>query len=355
MNMAATIKDVARLAGCSIKTVSRVINNEPYVKEELRTRVQTAIRALGYAPNISARRLVQNKSYMICILLYPGFNQEASQILSTVMDITHDENYDILIQPYFPSNRLSRNKLVELIAEHRIDGFVITPPCDSDSFLIDMLVTYQVPLVQIDPLNPTQQIPSINGEDQSGAFQMTEYLIGLGHKQIAFLMGSRNMRSSFDRLEGYKAALQVHQLPFEPSRVENSENTFDGGYTACKLLLQREARLTAVFSGNDEAAYGVIYALQEMNIPVPQQISVCGYEDLVQSKKIWPGLTTIHQPADEMIVQATHMLIRILKGNPPQEQQIMLPSRLVPRGSTGPVRISQEGNQRVLHHESGHA
>ena len=353
--MAATIKDVARLAGCSIKTVSRVINNEPYVKEELRTRVQTAIRALGYAPNISARRLVQNKSYMICILLYPGFNQEASQILSTVMDITHDENYDILIQPYFPSNRLSRNKLVELIAEHRFDGFVITPPCDSDSFLIDMLVTYQVPLVQINPLNPTQQIPSINGEDQSGAFQMTEYLIGLGHKRIAYLMGSRNMRSSFDRLEGYKAALQAYQLPFEPSRVENSENTFDGGYTACKLLLQREARLTAVFSGNDEAAYGVIYALQEMNIRVPQQISVCGYEDLVQSKKIWPGLTTIHQPADEMIVQATHMLIRILKGNPPQEQQIMLPSRLVPRGSTGPVRISQEGNQRGLFHESGYA
>jgi DNA-binding LacI/PurR family transcriptional regulator len=168
---------------------------------------------------------------------------------------------------------------------------------------------------------------------------MAEYLIALGHKSIAFLMGSRNMRSSFDRLEGYKAALQAHQLPFEPGLVENSENTFDGGYTACKLLLQRNARLTAIFAGNDEAAYGVIYALQEMGIPVPQQVSVCGFEDLAQSKKIWPGLTTIHQPADDMIAQATHMLIGILKGNPPREQQIFLPSQLVPRGSTGPVRI----------------
>ena len=353
--MAATIKDVAHMAGCSIKTVSRVINNEQYVKEELRGRVQSAIRALGYAPNISARRLVQNKSYMICILLYPGFNQEASQILSTVMDITHDEDYDILIQPYFPSNQRSRNKLVELIAEHRIDGFIITPPCDSDSFLIDMLVTYQVPLVQINPLNPSRLIPSINGEDKPGAFQMTEYLIGLGHKRIAFLMGSRNMRSSFDRLEGYKAALQAYQIPFEPNLVENSENTFDGGYTACKLLLQREAGLTAVFAGNDESAYGVIFALQEMDIPVPRQISVCGYEDLAQSKKIWPGLTTIHQPADDMIAQATHMLIRILKGNPPQEQQILLASRLVPRGSTGPALITQGSDNRVLIHESGHA
>jgi LacI family transcriptional regulator len=168
---------------------------------------------------------------------------------------------------------------------------------------------------------------------------MTEYLITLGHRWIAFLMGSRNMRSSFDRLEGYKAGLQAHQLPFEPSLVENSENTFDGGYTACKLLLERDSRLTAIFAGNDEAAYGVIFALQELGIPVPQQISVSGYEDLAQSKKIWPGLTTIHQPADDMIAQATHMLIRILKGTPPQEQQILFPSRLVPRGSTGPVRF----------------
>ena len=339
--MASTIKDVARAANCSIKTVSRVINNEPYVKEDLRNRVQTAIRALGYAPNISARRLVQNKSYMICILLYPGFNQEASQILSTVMDITHDEDYDILIQPYFPSNKRSRNKLVELIAEHRIDGFVITPPCDSDSFLIDMLVTYKVPLVQIDPFEPIPQIPSINGEDRAGAFHMTEYLIMLGHQAIAFLMGSRNMRSSFNRLEGYKAALQAHQISFEPGLVENSENNFDGGFTACKLLLQRHADLTAIFAGNDEAAYGVIYALQEMGIPVPQRISVCGFEDLAQSKKLWPGLTTIHQPADDMIAQATHMLIRILKQDPPQELQVTLPFRLVVRGSTGPVNSTR--------------
>lgn len=336
--MAATIKDVARTAGCSIKTVSRVVNNEPYVKEDLRTRVQAAIRALGYAPNISARRLVQNKSYMICILLYPGFYQPASQILSTIMDITYDEYYDILIQPYFPSNKRSRNKLVDLIAEHRIDGFVITPPCDADSFLVDMLVTYKVPLVQINPFDPTPQIPSVSGDDRAGAFRMTEHLISLGHRRIAFLMGSRNMRSSFDRLDGYKAALAAHQFPFEPSLVENSENTFDGGYTACKLLLQRNFPPTAIFAGDDEAAYGVIYALQEMDIPIPQQISVCGFEDLAQSKKIWPGLTTIHQPSDDMVAQATRMLIHILKDEPPEQQQILLPSQLVLRGSTGPVR-----------------
>jgi len=152
-----------------------------------------------------------------------------------------------------------------------------------------MLVTYKVPLVQINPFDPTPLIPSISGGDRAGAFQMAEYLITLGHKSIAYLMGSRNMRSSFDRLEGYKAALQAHQIPFEPNLIENSENTFDGGYTACKLLLQRNARLTAVFAGNDEAAYGVIFALQEMNIPVPLQISVSGYEDLAHRRRSGPA------------------------------------------------------------------
>jgi len=95
-----------------------------------------------------------------------------------------------------------------------------------------------------------------------------------------------------------------------------------------------------VLSGNDEAAYGVIFALQEMGIPVSRQISVCGYKDLAQSKKIWPELTTIHQLADDMIAQSNHMLISILKGNPPQKQQILIPSEMVPRRSTGPVRLS---------------
>ncbi len=335
--MGATIKDVARLAGCSIKTVSRVINGEPHVTDDLRNRVQAAVRSSGYAPNILARRLVQKKSYMVCILMYPGFYQPASAIFSTIMDIGYDEDYDILVQPYFPSNSRSRNKLVDLSAERRIDGFVTTPPCDADDFVADLLTTYKVPLVQINPFNRAEAVPFVAGDDYQGAYALTEYLISLGHRRIAFLMGPRNMRSTFDRSYGYRAALDRHQIPFEEQLISNSEFTFDGGYTATRLLLGQELRPTAIFAGNDEAAYGALFAAQEQGVRVPGQLSVCGYDDLAFSKNIWPGLTTVHQPVEEIVEIATRLLIAILKGEQPARRQVVVPPQLVIRGSSGPA------------------
>jgi len=334
--LSATIKDVARLAGCSIKTVSRVINDEPHVTAELRDKVQAAVRAAGYAPNLSARRLVQNKSYMVCILMYPGYDQAAAALLSRIMDIGYDENYDILFQPYYPASRLSRNKLVDLVTARRMDGFVTTPPCDADGFVGDLLTTYKVPQIQIDPTTPSPEIPCLAGNDLQGARAMTEYLLGLGHHRVAFLTGPRNLRSSAVRLEGYQAALQSHGLALDPSLLEASEFTFDGGYTAARLLLARQDPPSALFAGSDSAAYGALFAAQELGLSIPADLSISGYSDLTLSKYFFPGLTTVHQPIEEMLEIATRRLIATLKGNPPEENTLILPARLVIRGSTAP-------------------
>jgi LacI family transcriptional regulator len=337
--MPATIKDVARLAGVSIKTVSRVMNNEPHVTEGTRARVQYAVRATGYAPNISARRLVQNKSFMICLLMYPGFYQPASALLNVIMDIGYEENYDILIQPYFPTHSRSQEKLVNLIYEHRIDGFVTTPPCDAEDFVADLLNTYKVPLVQINPFHRSETIPFVAGDDQIGAQQMTEHLVSLGHRKIAFLTGPRNMRASADRLAGFQTALQKYSLSIQPSYIQDSAFTFDGGYTAARLLLENQTdRPTAIFAGNDEAAYGVFFAAQELGINIPEHLSVCGFDDLAMSKNIWPGLTTVHLPAEETVDISIRLLIRLLKGQEVPSRQILLPSRLIFRHSTAPPK-----------------
>jgi len=334
--MGATIKDVARLARCSIKTVSRVINEEPYVSDELRSRVQAAVRSSGYAPNVLARRLVQRRSNMVCILMYPGFYQPASAVFSTIMDIGYDEDYDILVQPYFPSNSRSRNRLVDLSAEHRIDGFVTTPPCDADDFVADLLTTYRVPLVQINPFNRIDTVPFVAGDDYQGAYALTEYLISLGHRRIGFLTGPRNMRSSGDRLYGYRVALDRHQIPFTDALVAPSEFTFDGGCTAARLLLGQDPPPTAIFAGNDEAAFGALFTAQEQGLRVPDELSICGYDDLAFSRNIWPGLTTMHQPVEEIVETATRLLIAILKGKEPERRQVIVSARLVVRGSSGP-------------------
>lgn len=334
--MTATIKDVARLAGCSIKTVSRVINNEPHVTPELKEKVLAAVRASGYAPNLSARRLVQNKAYMVCILMYPGFDQAASALLSRIMDIGYDENYDILFQPYYPANRLSRNKLADLVTARRIDGIVTTPPCDADGFVPDLLTTYKIPQVQIDPTAPSPAIPYLAGEDLQGARAMTEYLLDLGHRRVAFLTGPRNLRSAAMRLNGYREALQARGLPVEDDLIEPSEFTFDGGYTAAQILLSRPKPPTAIFAGSDSAAYGALFAAQERGLSIPAQVSIAGYSDLTLSKYIYPGLTTVRQSIEEMLETATRLLISMLKGNAPQKTALLFPASLVIRGSTAP-------------------
>lgn len=334
--MPATIRDVAKLAGCSIKTVSRVVNNEPYVTEETRAKVQAAIRAVGYAPNISARRLAQNKSFMICILLYPGSYQAVSEMLMRIMDIGYEENYDILIQPYFPPHARSKRKLVSLIYEHRIDGIVTTPPCDADDFVADMLATYKVPQVQVTPLHPDESIPYVAGDDFHGAYLMTEYLIELGHQRISFLTGPRNMRASNDRLAGYRAALNDHRIAFTEELIRSAEWTVDGGYAMTRQLWELPERPSAIFAGNDETAFGVIHAAQEMGVSIPAQLSVCGYDDLRFAKNIWPPLTTVHQPAEEALELALRRLIAILKNKPIETNSSIIPAYVVLRASTGP-------------------
>jgi len=333
--LAVTIKDIARLANCSIKTVSRVINNEPHVSEATRNRVLTAIRNSGYAPNLSARRLVQQRSNSICILLYPGFDQPASALLSRVLDIGHEENYEILFQSYFPSRTPSRNALVERINQHHHDGYIITPPCDEDDVVTDLLNTYKIPFVQVNPLNRAAASPYVAGNDYQGAFNITEHLINLGHTQIAFLMGPRNMRSSFDRLYGFRAALDAHAIPVNEDFIINSEFTFDGGWLATQELLAKPDPPTAIFAGNDTAAFGAMFAVQEAGLRIPEDISICGHDDLTTAKYVHPGLTTVHQPVEELIEQATRLLLQILKEGKAEPDRIVLPSHLVVRGSTG--------------------
>ena len=338
--MTVTIKDVAELAGCSIKTVSRVVNEEPHVSEATRSKVREAINDLDYAPNFSARRLVQRKAYMICVLLHEaGFYQ--AQVLSKVMDIGYQHDYDILIQSYYPSHSRSKEKLESLIQERRVDGLVITPPCDVDGFLTDLLARSQVPTVQITPLNRTADVPYVSGDDYQGAYLMTERLILMGHWRIAFLKGPRNHRTSIDRLYGYKAALEMYRVPFEDELLVDSLFNFDGGYNAARILMGLGEPPTAIFGGSDQAAVGALYALRELKVDVPGRVSVAGFDNLPQSNQVWPGLSTVNHPVEDIVAQSITLLMAILAGDAPKSKQVVLPCQLVMRGSTGapPVGI----------------
>ncbi len=330
--MSATIKDVARTAGCSIKTVSRVINHEPYVAEAIRKRVLAAVEELGYVPNISARRLVSRRAYGIGFLLHSGGLVQAAMV-AKILETGYEYNYDILPLTYFPARAKSRNKLASLIGEKRIDGLVTTPPADTDDYLLELVAKAHIPMVQIDPFNRDSGVAYVAGDDYQGAQQMTDYLIGLGHRRILFLTGPRNHRASLDRFYGYRSALERAQIPFDRRLVLDSEYNFAGGYTGAKLALMTELQPSAIFAGADEAAWGALFAAQEMGYSVPHNISVVGFGDLPQSQYIWPGLTTVHQPLEPIVDRAIQMLVGILTDSTVGERQVLLPSHLVIRAS----------------------
>jgi LacI family transcriptional regulator len=327
-----TIKDVAQKAGCSIKTVSRVVNQEPHVKPYLRDRVIAAIEELGYAPNISARRLVQNRAYVITILLHSAGSFQ-SALLSKVLDVGYEGEYDILVQTYYPSFSRSRNKLATLIQGKRIDGLVTTPPCDSDPFLVNLLKNSGLPHVHISPLNPTGGKPYVAAEDFTGAHQMTEYLLNKGHRRIGFLTGPRNHRASIDRLYGYQAALNKAGLDMNPALVLDSENNFPGGYTATRILMDYPKPPTAIFASSDEAAAGSVFALNEIGFKVPDDVSVCAFGNYGLSEQVWPGISVVNYPLEEIVEQAVKMLIEIVEKGKAGTKQIILPTELLMRNS----------------------
>jgi len=332
--MTITIKDVARLAGCSIKTVSRVMNNEPNVTESTRQRVFDAVRNTGYVPNQAARRLVQRKSRALCVIMYPGFYTSSSTFLSRLLDLGYQENYEIVIQNYYPNRPKSRQRIVELVNEHRFDGFVSTPPCDSDGFLVDFLSTYKIPLVQVNPLLRDENMLYVCGEDFKGAFHLAEHLISLGHKRIAYFAGPRNIHSGQDRFAGFQSALEKYGLTLHKELIQDTEYTFDGGATALRILMRSKQPPTAIFAGHDEAAIGALFAARELGIDVPILLSITGFEDLPMASQIWPGITTFHQSADDLLVEAASLLIAYLKNSHAEKNCVTVPGKLVIRNST---------------------
>lgn len=332
--MSITILDVAKKAGCSIKTVSRVVNNEPHVRQDLRDNILAAIEELGYIPNLSARRLVQKRTSVICVLLHSSGSFQ-STLISKVLDIGYEGNYDILIQTYYPSFSNSRKKIAALIQHNQIDGLITTPPCDSDPFLMELISSSGVSQVHIAPLNPTGGTPYVSAEDFTGAYQMTEKLIQYGHNRIGLLLGHRNQRPSLDRYYGYRAALENNGIGIDEKLMVDSENNFEGGATAVRILMGLDSPPSALFALSDESAAGALFVLNELKMEVPAQISLAAFGDFGISHQVWPGISVVKYPLEEIVDCALKMLTSLIEGQPLENRQLILPTSIVMRGSIG--------------------
>lgn len=332
----ATISDVARRAGVSIKTVSRVVNGEAYVSEATRARTLAAMAELGYAANVSAQRLAKGRSHAIGFVFHNPSWQYIGAALQGVLSAAQAAGYETVMHPCNIEDPRQWENVIQLTRQGKVDGLVITPPVDVVEPMMRSLAELCVPFIRLTPCERCDDQPWVAADDRSGARAMTEHLLGLGHIRIGFVIGSAVQVASAHRLSGYREALEATGLAYEPALVCQGDFNYASGLAAGHQLLRLPAPPTAIFASNDDMAAGVLAAAFEQGVKVPERLSVAGFDDTPLSWQLSPALTTVHQPVYEGAVLATELLIAMLDGRPPAQAGHVLPTWLVARASTGP-------------------
>lgn len=339
----ATISDVAKLAGVSIKTVSRVVNREPNVRSSTREKVESAISALNYRPNKAARNLASHHSNLIGLIYDDPSAYEVPSsgyviaLQQGALAACHEANYELLIHPCRFQDRHIGKELTELIEQVRPDGIILAAPLSNIPRVVKAIEATGTPLVRISPGKKNGGLPKVATDDFTVSAEMTRYLASLGHRRIAFIKGNTHHRAVGNRFRGYCAGLEQSGLRYSEQLVVDGDNSIGSGEAAAKKLLGRKRRPTAIFAANDDMAAGVIRVADRMGIKVPAELSVAGCDDIALAQQIFPALTTINQPLAAMSERAVYSVIEKIRTGSIEDDNLIVPSSIVVRESTGPA------------------
>jgi LacI family transcriptional regulator len=330
-----TIDDVARLAGVSIKTVSRVFNNEPNVRPVTRERVMDAATELEYRPNLSARRLAANRAFVIAMLYdNPKAPDYVAEVQDGALRACRARGYDLLIHPCDAQSPVLVQEVLDLHHQATVDGFVILQPLSDLEELDTALLDHGILAVRVSQ-RAFPGLPWISVGDEEAADEMTEHLIQLGHRRIGFIMGHPDHGSSHDRLAGYRRALARHGIDYDGKLVESGRYDYESGYSCALRLLALRPRPSAIFASNDHMAMATLTAAHELRLEVPGGLSVAGFDDASFARFAWPPLTTVRQPVAEVAQLATDVLLDRLQGREGNTSDHRLRAEIVCRASTG--------------------
>jgi len=336
------MKDVAELSGVSIKTVSRVLNNEPHVQDALRERVRKAVKELNYVPSQSARALRGRKSYNITLVCHSGGSTYISALQFGAIIACQALGYQLSL--FFSEDLLEkpasevRDEFKALILAHRPDGIMLVAPYAGNSKIADALDELKIPVVRVGPIPIENTGVVVEIDDFEAAIELTEHLLNLGHRRIGFIRGFENQQATIIRYDGYCAALKSAGIEVDPALVCKGQFDFQSGVDAGDKLLSMNNPPTAIFAANDDMAAGVVTAANKMGINVPTELSVIGFDDSDIAVRMWPALTTVKQPLRKLGEIAIEKLVESFgKNTPKTRQKIILDYEFIQRSSTGPV------------------
>ncbi|QJU58312.1 LacI family DNA-binding transcriptional regulator [Sphingomonas sp. AP4-R1] len=327
-----TIYDLAELAGVSIKTVSRVLNNEPHVRPATRERVEAAARKLSYQPSQAARRLAGNRSFLIAHLYEASESAYIGGIQSGAIRRCRELGYHLVVES-LEANSVDIPATVErIISVLAPDGIILTPPLSDNREVVDLARKRGVRLVQVGSMEHEHGL-QVFIQERAAAQAITEHLIELGHERIGIVRGHPQHRGAALRFDGFLDALAAAGM--EPQRHYVTQGYFDvqSGIEAGRAMLALQSPPSAIFAANDQMALGVMIAARDMSIEVPNALSVAGFDDTPMSRLIWPSLTTVRQPLLETGSLAVEILVRRTEVELLEE----LPFALQIRASTAPA------------------
>ncbi len=327
--------DVARASGVSYATVSRVLSGYEFVRESTRSRVMQAVEHLGYVANLQARSLAGGRSRIIGLLVPNLDNSYVGTITRGIDQALEHANYNLVL---YTSHRhpSTESFYVSAIANGLTEGLLLLAPLVPTTYL-DALREQSFPYVLIDQADTTENSSIVDATNWQGAYEATRYLGQLGHTRIAFITGALAVQSAVDRLQGYKEALADCDIPVRKESIIEGDYQQQTGYEITKSLLQSlTPPPTAIFASNDLSAFGAMDAVRECGLRIPDDISIIGFDDVPQASLVYPKLTTVRQPLEQMGQVAVKILLERIEDRSRPPQRVTLATQLVIRDSCGP-------------------
>lgn len=334
--MRSRIEDVAAAAGVSMKTVSRVLNHEPNVREETRKRVSLAVEKLQYKPNLSARSLAGQRSYVVALVYNNPSRNYLMEVQSGMLEACRANHYNLVLAPVGSGKQRTADDIKGLFENFGPDGVVLIPPLTDDNVVLTYLEEHKVPFACIAPRNPQKRI-GVMMEETAAVLELMAGLISLGHRRIGHIKGPRAHGACQWRYTGYREALEKAGIVYDAGLVTQGEFSFESGIDAANRLLDLADPPTAIFAANDDMAAGVIRAAGERGLAVPRDLSVCGFDDTPIARHIYPALTTVRQPTSEMGRLATLELLERIR-TPGAGRMVHVEPTLLFRESTRPPK-----------------
>ncbi len=330
-------------------TVSRVINGEGNVRENTREQVLAAIAKLNFAPNRAARSLAGGEQLRIALMFDNPSASYLSEFLMGALEEASRADIHLVVQNC--ENVAEAKALVHHLIDGGIKGFILPPPLCDDQSVLDLITDAGAVAIAVGPGKASGSHAAVLIDDFQAAYDMTRHIIDLGHKRIGFIIGNPEQVSSGRRLNGYKAALEDAGIPVREELIAQGRFTYRSGMQASERLISVDPRPTAIFASNDDMAAATVAVAHRLHLDVPNDITVCGFDDTAMASTIWPELTTIRQPIRGMTAWAVSAAVRILKarrnGEPLEVEQKTLPYTLVRRDSdSAPTLARRAAPQR---------